>query len=62
LTGNLLRPSLSSYYRGGDYLFGIKNELEKHLAEKEKKLFSLDERLFFFDLTNSYFEGDSTKL
>ncbi|MCK5675237.1 MAG: IS1634 family transposase [Spirochaetales bacterium] len=59
LTGNPLRPSLSSYYRGGDYLFGIKNEIEKYLAEKEKSLFSLDESLFFFDLTNSYFEGEA---
>ena len=59
LTGNPVRPSLSSYYRGGDYLFGIKDELEKHLAKKEKSLFSLNESLFFFDLTNSYFEGEA---
>ena len=59
LTGNPLRPSLSSFYRGGDSLFGIKNELEKHLAKKEKSLFSLNESLFFFDLTNSYFEGEA---
>jgi len=57
LTGSPLRPSLSSYYRGGDYLFGVKKELEKHLSEREKNLFSLTENLFFFDLTNSYFEG-----
>ena len=59
LTGNPLRPSLSSFYRGGDYLFGIKKELEKHFTKKEKSLFSLDESLFFFDLTNSYFEGEA---
>jgi len=57
LTNLPLRPSLSSYYRGGDYLFKVKKELEKHLAQKEGDLFSLEENLFFFDLTNSYFEG-----
>ncbi len=59
LTGSPLRPSLSSYYRGGDYLFGVKKELEKHLTGKERNLFSLRENLFFFDLTNSYFEGEA---
>ncbi len=59
ITGSPLRPSLSSYYRGGDYLFGVKEELEKHLTVKEKDLFSLEENLFFFDLTNSYFEGQA---
>ena len=59
ITGSPLRPSLSSYYRGGDYLFGVKEELEKHLTKREKDLFSLEENLFFFDLTNSYFEGEA---
>ena len=59
ITGSPLRPSLSSYYRGGDYLLGVKEELEKHLAEREKSLFNLNGTLFFFDLTNSYFEGDA---
>lgn len=61
LTGSSFRPSLNSYYRGGDYLLAVKEELERHLAEREKSLFNLNETLFFFDLTNSYFEGNSTK-
>lgn len=59
ITGSPHRSSLNSYYRGGDSLFGVKKELEKHLTEKEKNLFSLEENLFFFDLTNSYFEGQA---
>ena len=59
IAGSPYKSSLNSYYRGGDSLFGIKGELEKHLAEKEKDLFSLEENLFFFDLTNSYFEGQA---
>jgi len=61
LTGNPLRPSLNSYYRAGDRLYAVKEELEKHLSQVEKDLFSLSERMFFFDLTNTYFEGQGLK-
>jgi transposase len=57
LTGNPLRPSLNSYYRAGDRLYALKEELEWHLSRVEKDLFSLSEKMFFFDLTNTYFEG-----
>jgi len=59
IAGSPYQPSLNSYYRGGDALFGVKEELEKHLTVKEQNLFSLEETLFFFDLTNSYFEGEA---
>jgi transposase len=59
IAGSPYQPSLNSYYRAGDSLFNVKEELEKHLTEKEKDLFSLEENLFFFDLTNSYFEGEA---
>ena len=58
LTGAPLRSSLNSYYRAGDMLYGLKKELEEHLGNTERELFSLSEKLFFFDLTNSYFEGE----
>jgi len=56
-TGEPLRASLNSYYRAGDKLFSVKEALEKHLSKAEKDIFSLKDSLFFFDLTNSYFEG-----
>ena len=59
LTGAPLRSSLNSYYRAGDTLYGLKEELEKHLCTTERELFSLSEKLFFLDLTNSYFEGEA---
>ena len=59
IIGAPLRSSLSSYYRGGDYLFKVKENLEAHLSQREKDLFSLEENLFFFDLTNSYMEGEA---
>jgi len=59
LTGTPLRPSLNSYYRADDTLFGLKRELEEHLCRTERDLYSLSEKMFFLDLTNSYFEGEA---
>jgi len=61
LTGNPLRRSLNSYYRAGDRVYGIKEGLEEHIAGVERDLFSLSEKIFFFDLTNTYFEGQGLK-
>jgi transposase len=57
LTGKPLKYSLSSLYRAGYTLFECKENLERHLSKKEKEIFSLPERMCFFDLTNTYFEG-----
>jgi transposase len=59
LSGSPLRPSLNSLYRAGDRLFQLKDALEQSLAVEEKNLFSLQERMCFFDLTNTYFEGQA---
>jgi transposase len=57
LTGKPLKYSLSSLYRAGYTLFECKDNLETHLSKQEKEIFSLPERMCFFDLTNTYFEG-----
>jgi len=57
LTGTPRGRSLQSYYRGTDGLYGCKEALEKHLADRETDLFSLDESIVLYDLTNTYFEG-----
>ena len=57
LTGRPVRGSLNVLYRATDVLFSYKDALEKHLSERERDLFALPERLCFFDLTNTYFEG-----
>jgi len=59
LTGRALRASLNSMYRAGDRLFDCKDALESHLAERERDLFDLPERICLFDLTNTYFEGQA---
>ena len=57
LTGTPVRHSLQSYYRGTDGLYGCKEGLERHLADRQKDLFSLEESIVLYDLTNTYFEG-----
>ncbi len=57
LCGSPLRASKNSYYLAGDLLFRVKEALEEYLSGKEKALFPTQEHMFFYDLTNSYFEG-----
>jgi len=61
LSGSPVRYSLGSLYRAGDTLFSCKDTLETSLSKREKTLFSLPEKLCFFDLTNTYFEGKADK-
>lgn len=58
LTGTPPRHSLQSYYRGTDRLYECKEALEVHLTSCEKDLFSLEENIVLYDLTNTYFEGE----
>jgi transposase len=44
-------------YRNLDRLHGCRVEIETALAEREKNLFSLDQTVFLYDLTSTYFEG-----
>lgn len=49
--------SLSSLYRVCDKLEAHKEEIEKALVERTRRLFGLGEKLILYDLTNTYFEG-----
>lgn len=42
-------------------LYGIKDSLEKHLSIKTNELFDLQDKIYLYDLTNTYFEGRKTK-
>ena len=60
--GQLLNTSYknlsnNALYRIADKIHEHKNSLENHLQVREKELFNLDEKLVFYDLTNTYFEG-----
>ncbi len=44
-------------YRMSDVLFGKKPDIEKLLAQNEKNIMGLEEKILLYDLTNSYLEG-----
>jgi len=46
-------------YQASDLLWKHKEALEAHLYDRERSLFSLDETITLFDLTNTFFEGEA---
>lgn len=48
-----------SFYEIGDILLAHKQEIEKQLRDKERTLFSIEYRVFLYDLTNTYLEGSA---
>src|SRR5208283_5158008 len=46
-------------YRNLDRLHPNREAIERELAEREKTLFSLDDSIFLYDLTSTYFEGEA---
>jgi len=51
--------SLYGLYQVSDQLLKKKVAIEEHLYEREQGLFSLQETITLYDLTNTYFEGQS---
>jgi transposase len=51
----------SSLYRNLDRLYGQRETIERALAEREQSLFELEETIFMYDLTSTYFEGQCQK-
>ncbi|MEA3450406.1 MAG: IS1634 family transposase [Bacteroidota bacterium] len=49
--------SLYGMYKVSDQLLNKKAVIEKHLYERERSLFGLQETITLYDLTNTYFEG-----
>jgi transposase len=48
-----------SLYRNLDRLYPKRELIERELAEQEKTLFNLDETVYLYDLTSTYFEGQA---
>ena len=46
-------------YRNLDRLHPNREAIERELAEREKSLFRLDDTLYLYDLTSTYFEGQA---
>jgi len=46
-------------YRMSDLLLSHQDVIEQHLAQQERDLFSLEEKIILYELTNTYFEGQA---
>jgi len=62
--GDILQHDFSTLedemlYRNLDLLHPNRETIERELAEREKTLFTLDDNVFFYDLTSTYFEGQA---
>jgi len=57
LQTNFNSLSLNSIYKAGDLLLKHKDSLEDHLTNREKEIFSLNNTIILYDLTNTFFEG-----
>jgi len=58
---NFQHLSHNALYRTSDLLQKYKKEVEAYLAEEERRLYSLNETIILYDLTNTYLEGRSSK-
>ncbi len=50
-----------SLYRNLDRLHPHRESIETGLAERERSLFNLEDCIFLYDLTSTYFEGECTR-
>jgi len=51
--------SLNQFYDISDRLLSNKRELEKHVATRQKQIHNYTDTIVLYDLTNTYFEGQS---
>jgi len=56
---NIENVGLNILYKVGDELAKHKEIIDKHLKEREAKLFPKRDMVYLFDLTNFYFEGQA---
>src|SRR6516165_6577491 len=62
--GDILQQNFSvledeTLYRNLDRLHHNREAIERELAEREKTLFNLEDSVFLYDLTSTYFEGQA---
>lgn len=51
----------NALYRNLDRLHPNREPIEREVAEREKSLFNLDDTVYLYDLTSSYFEGQAKR-
>ena len=53
--------SEDSLYRNMDRLYPEREKIESELAQRERTLFNLEESIYLYDLTSTYFEGKALR-
>lgn len=53
----ILQIQKDQFYRITDKLWEKRREIESHLRQQQREIFSLKRTLFLYDLTNTFFEG-----
>ena len=51
-----VRPTVSVLVSSYNYAAFVVEAIESVLVERERELFNLDQSIFFYDLTSTYFE------
>ena len=59
LRGDFSTLTEDPLYRNLDLLHPNREGIEKELTERERALFNLDETVYLYDLTSTYFEGEA---
>jgi hypothetical protein len=59
---NVTTLSHSKLYRISDKLLENKDVIERGLTERERSMFTLEEKIILYDLTNTYFESSQTSV
>lgn len=59
LGANFFGLNEDALYRNLDRLHPKRGQIERELAEREKTLFNLDDMVYLYDLTSTYFEGQA---
>src|SRR5881409_2776534 len=59
LNENFSKLDDDALYRNLDRLHPNREYIERELAEREKTLFNLDDTVYLYDLTSTYFEGQA---
>ena len=62
LTGyDMEKITKDKLYQSSLDLYGLKDEIEKHLSRRTNELFDMEDKIILYDLTNTYFEGEKRK-
>ena len=61
LETDLQHLSNNALYRTSDQLVAHRHDIEKGLAENERDIFHLGEKIILYDLTNTYLTGNATQ-